>query len=194
MKFSFLWFIASFRTLTLVDTTTSNITEYEASAGLLSGLPNANESHFYSTDIKKDNANYLLKDKKYIYRSACKDEKETNLGINIYLEKIRQRVDQYLKKNTVWDRHQLIKNLNEIIKSRGKFVCLLAGKSTGKSMVLKEIVRRNKRKVILVDLRTNLNILAGLITVLKKNSRNLYRKYSESSLENQKNLSKKSYR
>jgi len=73
-----------------------------------------------------------------------------------------------MNKRTVWDRYELVGKLQNLIQGRGQFLCLLGGKSTGKSLVFRDLMKRNSNKVILVNLRKHRSILSGLLEELNK--------------------------
>jgi hypothetical protein len=77
--------------------------------------------------------------------------------------------------NEVWDRDELKGKIEDIIADRGEFVCLLGGKSTGKTLViryLEKVSLENKLSmgnVFVVNLRAEgSDILTGLIAVLRE--------------------------
>lgn len=59
----------------------------------------------------------------------------------------------FLKEQKVWNRKQLQGALDDLVKRRGQYVCLLGGKSTGKSLLLSDLARRHKDQVRLVKQR-----------------------------------------
>lgn len=63
----------------------------------------------------------------------------------------------------LWDRNELITNLKDIFSKKGRFVCVVGGKNTGKSLLaFEEIKSRYKEKVFKVDLRADPSILNSL--------------------------------
>jgi len=73
------------------------------------------------------------------------------------LEEIENYMDTFMEKNNVWDRKDLFQGLEDVARKKGNFVCLLGGKSTGKSLVLQKFSMQNKenRKVIYIDMRSD---------------------------------------
>ena len=89
---------------------------------------------------------------------------------------VQAKVSEIIKKakifmdnrDEVWDREELKRAIQDIIADCGKFVCLLGGKSTGKSLVLEYLEKRNMGTVFIVDLRVrDKDILKALLTVLE---------------------------
>ena len=54
-------------------------------------------------------------------------------------------MNQFMKKNKIWDRSELINGLHMATETAGNFACLLGGKSTGKSLVLKDFSLKKKK-------------------------------------------------
>lgn len=72
-----------------------------------------------------------------------------------------------MRRNKVWDRHALNSSIHEIIAEEGRFVCLLGGKSTGKTLLLNDVADANKEKVYYTHLRLNNNIYESVFTLLR---------------------------
>lgn len=70
--------------------------------------------------------------------------------------------------DTLWDRQGLKSSIDRIIKDEGRFICLLGGKSTGKTLLLNKIATANKKNVFYINLRENSNISSALLAVLSK--------------------------
>jgi ABC-type Na+ transport system ATPase subunit NatA len=72
----------------------------------------------------------------------------------------------------VWDRDELKCAIQDITADSGQFVCLLGGKSTGKSLVIRYFERLNLKgcnmgTVLVIDLRIEgSDILKGLMAVI----------------------------
>ena len=72
----------------------------------------------------------------------------------------------------MWDQRHFLLELDETIRNKGEFICLLGGKSTGKSMLLKKfsIEKKDNRKVIYIDMRTGYaTITDDFISVISAN-------------------------
>jgi hypothetical protein len=69
----------------------------------------------------------------------------------------------------VWDREELKGAILSTIAGSGRFVCLLGGKSTGKTLVTRYLEKSSLGNVFVVNLRVEgSDILTGLIEVLKE--------------------------
>jgi hypothetical protein len=82
------------------------------------------------------------------------------------LKSMSDKAKKFIQSNEVWDRKELLTSVENIIADEGKFVCILAGKNTGKSLVLLNVEKRFPAKVFAVDLRAHPDILKGLICTL----------------------------
>lgn len=86
----------------------------------------------------------------------------------------------WLVKDEVWDREELVASLNYSQGQVGEFACLLGGKSTGKSLIFKTMSAMNSSMIVLnmrfePDLRT-----AFLKALASTKDKNLLRKVRES--------------
>jgi hypothetical protein len=94
--------------------------------------------------------------------------------INNRLEEIENDMDTFMEKNKVWDRKDLIQGLEDVARKKGNFVCLLGGKNTGKSLVLRKFSEQEEvknRKVIYVNMRTGyVSITYGVLTAINKSN------------------------
>jgi predicted AAA+ superfamily ATPase len=90
--------------------------------------------------------------------------------INNQLEEIYEQMKKFMKKNNVWDREYLMQSLNMSTDIAGNFVCLLGGKSTGKSLVLKQfsLDQKKNKRIIYVNMREYSGIIRGLVDALSK--------------------------
>ena len=107
-----------------------------------------------------------------LYHCALQDVNNDETKVAGYLKGIIAKAEEFFCSDDVCGREDLIENLDQIVTSRGKFVCLLGGKNTGKSKVLTLLADRynvNARtpRVLYVDLREHSFILDGLIEVLR---------------------------
>jgi hypothetical protein len=120
--------------------TSSN--QLEASAhisnggGLLLGISDISSSKYYSTKVPIHHSVELVKNNRLLYNIIESERNEVN--IDEYLKIIEMAVDKFMEKNSVWDRKELVGGLEDIARKKGTFACLLGGKSTGKSLVLRE--------------------------------------------------------
>jgi hypothetical protein len=74
---------------------------------------------------------------------------------------------EFIQSNEVWNRNDLTNALEKIVARKGKFVCILGGKDTGKSKVFRSMEIRYPAKVFRLDLRTDPDILSGLVSILR---------------------------
>ena len=136
--------------------------------GLLAGIPDYKKADYYTNRLNLSEASKLLLDKNFIYNSALNDAKDRKMKIDDYLKNIEINVDSFMNEDLVWDRNEVKGVLDGIVRKKGNFVCLLAGKNTGKSLILNDLALRHLRKVFVVDLRVyGGNILKGLLSVIK---------------------------
>ena len=91
-----------------------------------------------------------------------------------YISEILTKANLFMRSTSVCDRDELKSSLNDIVKKgRGELCCLLGGKSTGKSLVLSELMNQNTTlSVVNVNLRKTKGILNGLISSLESGPSN----------------------
>jgi hypothetical protein len=132
--------------------------------GLLSGIRTEDIStmSFYAPNINIATAKNLMKGRKALYDIAALAAKKENLSTSEYLSKIAKSVKTYMLSDDFHDRESLIDSLREICNEAGKFVCLLGGKSTGKSTLLKKLAKESNGNVLYIDLRQSGAISTGL--------------------------------
>jgi hypothetical protein len=139
--------------------------------GLLSGLSNISSSNHYSMNIPLVPAAELVKNNRLLYDIIEKECASDQSRIEEYIRNIFKQMNTFMKANKVWDRAELINGLNMTTETAGNFVCLLGGKSTGKSLVLDEFSRKENgsRNVIYVDMRSGYtSITHGFLSVISK--------------------------
>ena len=139
-------------------------------SGLLEGISDVSSALFYSQKIYLPQAAALVKNKSWLYEIVKADCENDEKAIDKYLFDIKDRMKCFMDKNEVFDREDLKRGLNYITEVKGNFACLLGGKSTGKTLVLKEFSRKEvkNRKVIYIDLRDNPSIFYGFVESIKK--------------------------
>jgi GTPase involved in cell partitioning and DNA repair len=105
----------------------------------------------------------------YLYNIAVKDVCGDSKKLDKYLKDIVKKAQAFIaNKEEISDRDELKYSLNMIVSTVGNFVCLLSGKSTGKSSMIRHF-EENNRTVFVVDLRKHGgDILKGLLQVLKE--------------------------
>ena len=100
-----------------------------------------------------------------VYKAALEDSSDCELEIGQYLSDIYHKAEAFIQQtDKMWDRKELIEGFKVVQKSRGNFVCLLGGKNTGKSLLIKNIFKAPSTYII--DLRANCDILENLTKVL----------------------------
>jgi hypothetical protein len=143
----------------------------EKEKGLLNGIPNVGNAKDYARKLNLRDAGDLLKNKNYVYNSAVEDVHGDKKELEKYLQDTVKRAQAYMEnQEDIWDRDELKDQLNRIIGTKGNFVCLLGGKSTGKSLVLRHFEEKNLTNVFIVNLRGTEkgDILKELLRVLTK--------------------------
>jgi len=135
--------------------------------GLLSGVSDIASAHYYSDKLVIKNTYHLLQDSQYIFDICSKNAGGDTARLNEDLMRISQKATSYIESDVLWNRDELKSCLHNIVTRKGRFVCLLAGKSTGKSLVLKKLQEESPGKVFVVNLRLNPNILTGLVKTLR---------------------------
>ena len=135
--------------------------------GLLSGVSDIASAHYYSDKLVIKNTYRLLQDSQYIFDICSKNAGGDTTRLNEDLKRMAAKAGSYIKSDVLWNRDELKSCLHNIVSDEGRFVCLLAGKSTGKSLVLKKLQEGSPDKVFVVNLRLNPNILTGLVKTLR---------------------------
>ena len=125
------------------------------------------KADFYTTQLNLNESNNLLKDEMFIYNVLNEDVVENMSTADETLEQIVQRAKYFMRSNKLWNRDKFQSALKDIINEEGMFACVLGGKNTGKSFVMEEMERLEK-KVFLVDLRRNSDILGSLVEKLRE--------------------------
>jgi hypothetical protein len=135
----------------------------------LTGTVDVSNEKDYSREINLDDAANLLRDRNYINNIALAEAHGNATELKNNLTKIIEKAKIFMaNRDEVWDREELKGAIQDIIADCGKFVCLLGGKSTGKSLVLEYLEKRNMGTVFIVDLRVrDKDILKALLTVLE---------------------------
>ncbi len=145
-------------------------------SGLLSGIEGVDgikASHFYASTMDlKDTVNFL-KQPSYVYQQAEKDLPHGyQSNIEAYLHFLDSNVSTWMNKDEFYDRELILQTIHRIIQKRGQFVCLLGGKSTGKSLMMNHLSRKENNykhlSIIPLDMRQfpDGDILAALLTYL----------------------------
>jgi hypothetical protein len=116
-----------------------NLFQQRLYSGLLFGIDNIDsvkKLHFYSSYMDVQLTYKLLNEKRNVYLEAGQDIARTNHStMGKYFEWLISNVSKWIDKNEFYDREVILKNVHQIIQSKGQFVCLLGGKSTGKTLL-----------------------------------------------------------
>ena len=124
-------------------------------------------SDFFTTQLNLAKTENLLKDEICIYNMLNEDAVENMSTVKETLQQIVQKARCFMRSDKLWNRDKFQRVLKDIINEEGIFACVLGGKNTGKSFVMEEMERLEK-KVFLVDLRRNSDILSSLVDNLKE--------------------------
>jgi hypothetical protein len=118
--------------------------ECQKEKGLLNGIPDVGNAENYARKVNLWYAGDLLKNTNYLYNSAVEDVRGDTNELKKYLQDTVKRAQAYMEnQEDIWDRDELKDQLNRIIGTKGNFVCLLGGKSTGKLLVLRHFEKKN---------------------------------------------------
>lgn len=122
----------------------------------------------FSEEISLKESVELLKEREYIY-NICWDNAERNVEkLDKNLKNMLQKATVFMESDQLWNRNQLVLGLEDIISKKGNFVCLVGGKSTGKSLVGKKMKERFQEKVFIANLRDDPSILSCLFKELRE--------------------------
>ena len=123
--------------------------------GLLQSIPDFRNANFYSNSMNLRESKLLLKNTSHIYQSAVKDVPSDQVGN--YLDAIKVTASSFIMKDEVFDREEILSQFRSLIRERGNFVCLLGGKSTGKSLIFQHLQNSNfsekNESVFIIDMR-----------------------------------------
>ena len=147
----------------------------------MTGTVDVSNEKDYSREINLDDAANLLRDRNYINNIALAEAHGNATELKNNLTKIIEKAKIFIaNRDEVWDREELKGALLQTIEDIGNFICLLGGKSTGKTLVMKFLEKRileesGMDSLIFVDLREEGDdILKALLEVLKRR-RNYYK-------------------
>jgi len=146
--------------------------------GLLQGIVKIKDANFYCDKLDLKLSKQLLMNASLIYEAAVQDVKEGHKKtVDEYLNAIKHNTNSFIAKKEIYDREEILQKVRYVIESSGRFLCLLGGKSTGKSLIFKHFADPKHRikhsSFIVVDMRSNAyskNILEALIECLTDSS------------------------
>jgi hypothetical protein len=125
--------------------TKSHLSMTMTPGGLLDGTTSPDPyktAKYYSSDISDKSA----KDTNEIimYDRAKLDQEDVDTYLNSILVKAKLYMGDL---TTVCDRDEIKKSIERILCDSGVFACVLGGKSTGKTLVINNIVQSEKKKM-----------------------------------------------
>ena len=148
--------------------------------GVLTGIDDIHSAKYYTNSLNFKDTVAILSNKHFIYESALKDVNGDESLLLAYFENINKKIMKFKNEKKLWDREDLMKGLSKSTNTKGNFVCILGGQSTGKSFVLHKFQENAKNKVIIVDLRDDTNLVRCLTTAIGETSKsNMYYKIFE---------------
>ncbi len=114
-------------------------------SGLLSGFENVEDikkSRFYASSMDLQRTAKFLKQPAYVYQQALKDLPQSkDSSIDEYLSRLSDNKLAWLEKNSFYDRELILQSIKSVIANKGQFVCLLGGKSTGKTLLFDHLTQ-----------------------------------------------------
>jgi hypothetical protein len=141
-------------------------------SGLLSGVEDVTTAEYYSTAMEIPATIKFLNDEGKLFKAALEDSRNSGVPVEVYLKNIKDTANIWMNEDNVCDRALLIAKINDILLQNGRFVCLLGGKSTGKSLLMRDFVKKRKEgSVIRVNMRSfskDGNILVALLHELAR--------------------------
>jgi hypothetical protein len=146
-----------------------------ARSGLLTGVSDPSCSKFYSSELNLENVAAMLEQRSpSAIGLAAKRDWETGkhtTPLDKSLKKIDLKASDWIAKDNMWDREELMSTLNTLASDTGQFVCLLGGKSTGKTLALNTL-SKTQNSVIRIDGRmlTGGSIIESVIAEVVANN------------------------
>jgi len=129
----------------------------------LSGLDTtclSRASPYYTSSLNIADAKNFIVDVKYIHKESLKDN---SANYDSYVA----RAVKFAPTKDFYDRAELVKHMEHIICGpRGAFVCVLGGKSTGKSKLVASLSATHPASIISIDCRNGGDIVTGLIAAI----------------------------
>jgi archaellum biogenesis ATPase FlaH len=155
----------------------------QTNSGLLEGIPDIASAQYFSEKMSIPKAAALAQNCSLLYdivRAHCHDSDKC-------LEAIEHKMNDFMEKNEVFNRKDFKNALDEVTNEKGTFSCVLGGKSTGKSLVLRDLCRgeieNKKKKFIYVNLRKGYSsITEGFVEVIQNSNNPGWRKVLEAFL------------
>jgi hypothetical protein len=159
------------------STSSLSTSRLKKTRGLLTDNQSVRYGKDYSREVNLKDAVTLLSDTKHIYNVALGEVNGITKRLEETLTVINGKAKDFIgSRDTVWGCDDLMKAINDILLDEGQFTCLLGGKSSGKSLVIKGLLDDCNHPIIVMNMRLHSGkILEGLKSALgsKSNLRNL---------------------
>jgi hypothetical protein len=139
------------------------------SKGLLSNIQSISAAKYFTSNMSINEAAQMTLNKSYVYKEAVNDANTLGEDITNYLSRIYNASAEFISSDVLWERKELMNILEKTVSSEiGMLMCVLGGKSTGKSFLLKKIESIYPENVFIINMRSYKDIVPGLINVIKR--------------------------
>jgi hypothetical protein len=139
------------------------------SKGLLSNIHNISTAEYFTSNMSMEDAALMALNYSYVYKEAVEDARTLREDITNYLTRIYKASADFIHSNVLWDRKDVMDILEKTVSTEtGALMCVLGGKSTGKSFVLNQLESKYPENVFIINMRSYENFLPGLIDVIKR--------------------------
>jgi hypothetical protein len=141
-------------------------TGQQSGGGLLTGpcTDQGDAAAYYSTKLDIHATRKFIADHNNIYNAMKEAEMDQ-------IANCAKRAVEFAGSNELYDRKELIGYVNTIVNgSQGKLVCLLGGKSTGKSKLVSVFNSGCADAVVAVDCRSDTNLATGILRAIAAKS------------------------
>jgi hypothetical protein len=137
--------------------------------GLLTNIQNISVAEYFTSDMSLDKAALMAFNKSYIYNEAVNEASMLGEDITSYLARIYSASAHFINSNELWERkHEMDVLEKSVFSKTGTLMCVLGGKSTGKSFFLNQLESKYPENVFIINMRSYKNIVPGLIDVIKR--------------------------
>lgn len=136
--------------------------------GLLSNIMYPiHQAKSFSGNMNIKSCERFLDSHSLLYDALLEDVDGEKTLLPTYLADVYQTAQDFIHSETIANRKHLLFTLNSLTTTSGQYWCLLGGKGSGKSALLREFERKNCEKVFRIDMRQHKDILSGLIASLQ---------------------------
>ena len=156
----------TFTTRTLLEKVFGAVTvcdEKKIGVGLLTGMDTMSLSRaapHYSTTLNIADTKEFMVGVDHIHKASLQD---ATANYDSYVA----RAVEFAPKTEFYDRTELVEHMKSIITGApGSFVCILGGKSTGKSKLVASLSAAYPASIIAIDCRNSANIVASLVAAI----------------------------